>query len=252
VITARDWMTQLQPVVVRFEILVLLHSEAIMKVWFISDTHCEHLQLRIPKDIDLVIHCGDESDSGDAFQNEPESRLFFEWYSALDIPTKVFVPGNHSTAIEQGLIGISDYPNVKFLIHAETVWQGLKIFGSPYTPEFYSWSYMKPRSELDVVWQSIPDDTDILITHGPPKGIRDVTKDFDTGQPVHVGSKSLGTHVETRINPMVHAFGHIHDEKAIQNFGTTTRNGIQFINCSACDLSGRLKNHGVLLDIETK
>jgi len=230
--------------------LAKLRSEAIMKVWFISDTHCEHLQLRIPNNIDLVIHCGDESNSGDAYQNEPEAKLFFEWYSALDIPTKIFSPGNHSTAIEQGLIRSSDYPNVKFLIHDQTEWKGLKIFGSPYTPEFYNWSYMKPRSELEVVWQSIPDDIDILITHGPPKGIRDVTKDFDTGEPVHVGSKSLRTHVETRIKPMVHTFGHIHDEKAIQNFGTTSQNGIQFINCSSCDLSGRLKNHGIILDID--
>ena len=222
-----------------------------MKVWFISDTHGKHLELHVPSNIDLVIHCGDESNNGDAYLNEPEARNFFEWYSALEIPTKVFVPGNHSTAIEQELIQNCDYPQLRFLIHNKTDWNGLKIFGSPYTPEFYNWSYMKPRSELDAVWQTIPDDIDILITHGPPKGIRDVTKDFDTGEPVHVGSKSLRTHVDTRIKPMFHAFGHIHDEKAIQNFGTTSLNGTQFINCSVCDLAGRLKNHGVVLDVET-
>jgi Icc-related predicted phosphoesterase len=226
-------------------------SEEHMRVWFISDTHGEHLSLHVPPNVDLVIHCGDESNSGDAFLNEPEARLFFEWYSELEIPTKVFVPGNHSTAIEHGLIRSSDYPKVKFLVHALEEWNGINIFGSPYTPEFFNWSYMKPRSELDAVWQSIPDGIDILITHGPPKGIRDVTKDFESREPVHVGSKSLRRHVESRIKPRIHAFGHIHDEKGIQNFGTTTSQGIQFINCSACDLSGRLRNHGVIFDLET-
>lgn len=220
-----------------------------MKVWLISDTHCKHQQLLVPSNIDLVIHCGDESNSGDPYLNEPEARRFFYWFSVLEIPNKVFVPGNHSTAIEQGLIRSSDYPQVTFLIHAQTECNGLKIFGSPYTPEFFNWSYMKPRPELDAVWQSIPDDINILITHGPPKGIRDVTKDFDSGEPVHVGSKSLRTHVEMRIKPKIHAFGHIHDEKAIQNYGTTTRNGTQFINCSVCDLAGRLKNPGVVLEV---
>lgn len=214
-----------------------------MKIWFISDTHNKHEQLAAPV-VDLVIHCGDESDSGDAWINESESRRFFEWYSALDIPTKIFVPGNHSTAIAKGLIRAEEYPKVTFLIHEQTQWNGCNIFGSPYTPKFCDWVYMKERSELDSVWQSIPDDTDILITHGPPKGILDVTRDMHTREPTHVGSKSLYRHVQERIKPKIHAFGHIHDESTFMNFGTVARNETQFINCSCCDLSGRLKNNG--------
>jgi Calcineurin-like phosphoesterase len=107
-----------------------------MKIWFISDTHNKHEDLKPPK-VDLVIHCGDESESGNAWMNESESRRFLEWYSALDIPTKIFIPGNHSTAIEQGLIRNEDYPKITFLIHAQTEWNGFKIFGSPYTPRFF-------------------------------------------------------------------------------------------------------------------
>lgn len=82
---------------------------------------------------------------------------------------------------------------------------------------------MKARSQLDNIWQSIPDDIDILITHGPPKGIMDVTADMYTGELVHVGSKSLMGQVDERIKPRIHAFGHIHDEPGINNFGTITR-----------------------------
>lgn len=220
-----------------------------MKIWLISDTHGEHESLDLPK-VDAVIHCGDESNHGNAWMNEPEARRFFDWYSALEIPTKVFVPGNHSTAIEQGLIRASDYPEVRFLIHDSMQWNGLKIFGSPYTPEFFNWAYMKARSQLDIVWQSIPDDVDILITHGPPKGIMDETADMYTGKPVHVGSKSLMRHVEERIRPRIHSFGHIHDEPGINNFGTITRGATQFINCACCNLTGGLEHHGVIVDLD--
>lgn len=222
-----------------------------MKIWFISDTHCQHEQLEVP-DVDLVVHCGDESDSGNAWMNEPEARAFLDWYAALAIPAKIFVPGNHSTAIEKGLVQPSDYPTIQFLIHQQTQWMGFKIFGSPYTPQFFDWAYMKPREELDPIWQTIPDDTDILITHGPPKGHMDVTRDMDTRALVHVGSKSLRKHVENRIKPKIHAFGHIHDENGIHNCGMISCNDIQFINCSTCDIAGRLKNHGFVVLVEKR
>ena len=100
-----------------------------------------------------------------------------------------------------------------------------------------------------MVWQSIPDDIDILITHGPPKGIMDMTTDMHTREPVHVGSRSLMRHVEERIKPRIHAFGHIHDERGISNFGTIIRGGTQFINCACCDLSCRLVHNGVVVEI---
>lgn len=223
-----------------------------MKIWLISDTHNHHEELEIPSGIDAVIHCGDESDSGNAFMNEPEARRFFRWFSSLDIATKIFVPGNHSTAIEQGLIRPDNYPEINFLIHQQMEWHGLKIFGSPFTPMFFDWAYMKAREELDAVWQSIPDDIDILITHGPPKGILDVTKDMNSGDPVSVGSKSLRRHVENRIQPKVHAFGHLHDEAGIHNYGTITRGATQFINCACCNLASRLVHDGFVIDIRRR
>lgn len=210
-----------------------------------------HESLSVP-DVDMVIHCGDESNNGNAWFNESESREFFSWYATLPIPNKVFVPGNHSTAIEQGLVRASDYPTVHFLIHEQLEWSGLKLFGSPYTPKFFDWAYMKDRSELDAVWASIPNDIDILMTHGPPKGILDVTRDMDSSQPIHVGSKSLRTHVETRIKPIYHAFGHIHDERSIQNFGQVQQKETLYINCSCCDLAGRLKNNGFVVEVNLK
>lgn len=221
-----------------------------MKYWLISDTHTHHSKLRVPHGMDVAVHCGDESESGNEWLNEPEARNFFEWYAALDIAVKIFVPGNHSTAVEQGLIRPEQYPDVQFLIHEKTELNGLVLFGTPYTPKFFNWAYMRPREDLDVVWQSIPDSVDILISHGPPKGLMDVTRDLDTRAPIHVGSKSLTRHVTQRIKPMLHTFGHIHDEPGIRNFGVVREAETTFVNCSCCNLGSKLVNHGVVLDID--
>ena len=102
---------------------------------------------------------------------------------------------------------------------------------------------------LDTVWQSVPDKVDILITHGSPKKILDVTADMDTGRPVNVGSKTLMRHVTERINTRIHAFGHIYDEPGIQNFGTITQGATQFINFTCCEITGRLVHHGQVIGI---
>jgi len=220
-----------------------------VRIWFISDTHNQHEGLRVPEGIDAVIHCGDEANAGNAWLNEPESRRFFAWYSALEVSQKFFIPGNHSTAIEQGLVCAHEYPDIEFLIHQSAEWRGLKIFGSPYTPRFFDWAYMRAREDLKELWEAIPTGIDILITHGPPQGIGDVTVDFNGGAPVHVGSRSLMREVVGRIKPRIHAFGHIHDEPGIDNFGSVTRGGTEFINCACCDLTGRLTHHGRVVEI---
>lgn len=52
----------------------------------------------------------------------------------------------------------------------ETWW---KVYGSPWTPAFYSWGFMYTDKEQDMIVDRIPDDTDILITHGPPRHVLD-------------------------------------------------------------------------------
>ncbi len=218
------------------------------RIWFISDTHNAHDQLRLPPGVDVVVHCGDESSSGKLSQNEDECRRFLSWYSALEIPVKIFVPGNHSIAVEQNLIRAQDYPAIKFLIHEPCRFGQILFFGSPFTPQYSDWAYMKTRQELTTLWQSIPSGIDILITHGPPKGILDVTRDADHGKPIHAGSRSLADQIMQRIRPRLHAFGHIHDEQEIDNFGSVFRQGIHFLNCACCDLHQRLKHHGWVMD----
>ncbi len=219
------------------------------KIWLISDTHNEHQRLEIPPDVEAVIHCGDESMQRKSQWNEPETRAFFEWYVELAIPTKIYIPGNHSTSVENGIVRPEQYPTVKFLIHEAWEWNGLTIFGSPYTPWFFAWAYNVARPDLEKLWSEIPSGIDILITHGPPKGIMDVTRDWKSKEPIHIGSKSLTTHVLERIKPKLHAFGHLHDEDGINNYGSLVRGGTQFINCACCNQSGKLVHHGQVIEL---
>jgi hypothetical protein len=83
----------------------------------------------------------------------------------------------------------------------------VRIYGSPWQPEFYDWAFNLPRNgeEMKAKWDAIPDNTDILITHGPPYGYLDIPG----GQSIRVGCELLRHRVD-EIRPKIHVFGHIH------------------------------------------
>lgn len=191
-----------------------------MKIYHISDTHTYHRFLIIPKDIDMIIFSGDCSNPRDAYSNEPEVRDFLTWFGNLDIKYKIFVAGNHDSSIEHGLIKKQDFID-RNIIYLENDWikiEGIKIWGSPITPMFNNWSFMRKRESLDKLWKRIPEDTDILITHGPPKGVLDISEDR-----MHniefCGCGALKKRI-LKLNLKLVCFGHIHNAKDIINAGT--------------------------------
>jgi len=191
-----------------------------MKIWHISDTHTYHDQLRIPEGIDMVIHSGDCSNPRDPYNNEPEVREFIDWYKNLPIKHKIYVPGNHDTSIEKKLVVRDDFENagIIYLEDNIVIVDNLSIYGNPYTPQFGQWSFMKDRVKLDRYWnQVMPAHVDILITHGPPKGILD--KSYSRENVFECcGDKSLFNKV-LQVKPKYHLFGHIHNHKDIINAG---------------------------------
>lgn len=107
----------------------------------------------------------------------------------------------------------------------------ITIWGSPITPEFHNWAFNRKRGEeINKHWQLIPNNTDILITHGPAFGILD--KIF---QNQNVGCEDLLKSVEN-INPKYHIFGHIHE-----GFGTTQNQNTTFINASSLDYNYKMR-----------
>lgn len=206
-----------------------------MRITFISDTHGQHASLQLAP-CDLLIHAGDVSKRG----TETEVQDFLDWFDALDIPHKVFVAGNHDFLMERkATLFTSMLPDsVTYLRNDATVVEGIKIWGSPVTPYFFNWAFNRQRgADLQRYWDKIPADTDILVTHGPPRGFGDKTVRGE-----EVGCDDL-LDAALRVQPRYHVFGHIHEDYGVQKYGTTT-----FINASVLDLSYELKHPPISID----
>ena len=225
-----------------------------MKIWHISDTHSFHELLEIPEGIDMVIHSGDCSNVRDPYNNEPEVRRFIDWFSELPIQHKIYVAGNHDTSIEKRLVTKVDFTDngIHYLENETIVIDGIKIFGSPHTPQFGYWAFMKARNKLERVWKNaITDDSDVVICHGPPKGVLDLS--YDTNRLMeYCGDKSLMNRV-MEVKPKLMLFGHIHNTKDIVNAGTRTVYGLDTIFSNGSVVTdgkfGKLTSNGNIFEI---
>lgn len=220
-----------------------------MKIWCISDSHGKEKLLKIPIGVDMVFHAGDLGTYKDAHMNLNGILDSLSWLRNLPIKFKVLIPGNHCTSIERGLVPKSEFEGITFLNHACAEVNGLKIFGSGYTPSFHDWAYNVPRGKLAEYWKDIPNDLDILITHGPPKGILDLTINQE-GYPEQCGCKSLLNRIK-EVKPRYHIFGHIHPESECPNAGILKVNGMEttFINACVVNLQYNMHNNGFVIDI---
>ena len=185
-----------------------------MRITIISDTHQKHNQLNndLPGG-DLLLHAGDFMTSG---YSKTEAEQFFKWYEMRAYDNCVFIAGNHDRIMqdEPGMMRgvLTGYKGIDYL-EDETVSiespEGpmVKVYGSPWQPEFYDWAYNLPRNgeELKAKWDAIPEDTDILITHGPSWGVVDTV----LGRNQHLGCELLTERIKT-IRPKIHICGHIH------------------------------------------
>lgn len=130
-------------------------------------------------------------------------------------------------------------PGIIYLNDSGTTIDGIKVWGSPVTPWFFSWAFNKRRGEgIRKHWNLIPTDTDLLITHGPPYGILDAVINQR-----RTGCKDLLQKVQ-EVKPKVHVFGHIHE-----SYGVQKTMGTQFINCCLLNESYELVNKPVTFEI---
>lgn len=236
------------------------------KIWCIADTHKQHGFLDIPYDVDAVIFAGDAGNEKIPAVNEHEVYDFLEWFASLThIKHKIFIGGNHDTSIESGLITRGSMPeSIIYLEHESIEIDGIKIFGSPYTPKFGTgWAWNVPRGKLYNYWDKMPEDIDILVTHTPPKGILDLTT-YDTragakaGLLFQCGCEEL-LHRVRSIQPRYHIFGHIHDEPSCHNSGLLqiSRCSTTFVNASVCDFGRsaeelkykQIVNNGLIIEL---
>ena len=230
-----------------------------MRILHISDTHGFHRNLPNDrfKDIDVVIHSGDCSNWMDQFRNEPEVRDFIDWYSKVPVEHKIYVAGNHDTSIERRLVTPEDFTDngIIYLENTGININNINFWGSPHTPTFGNWAFMKARHKINRVWENIPEDTDVLITHGPPKGVRDLSFDKD-GELEMCGCSALMKRCwELKHTLKLVCFGHIHNMDGVdtnQGIAHFSKTPTVFSN-AACVYDGKfalgLTSHGNILTI---
>ena len=210
-----------------------------MKFVVISDTHGKHQSLILPKG-DVIIHAGDVSSMG----KESEIKDFLNWFSKTDFTYKILIAGNHdfyfekishNTQVLEELIP----SNIIYLNDTGIEIENLKIWGSPIQPWFYNWAFNRYRGEdIKKHWNKIPQDTDILITHGPVFGILDKTSRNE-----NVGCKDLLNKIE-EIKPKFHICGHIHEA-----YGQLKQENTTYINASVLDENYNLRNKPIVFEI---
>ena len=209
-----------------------------MRISIISDTHTKHglIPLTDLPGGDLLIHAGDIMNSG---YNKNDILDFCTWFHSLEqYDKKIFIAGNHDRMFENHPEGVEEllniYLDIDYLqdegydLYDLDTDTSTKIYGSPWQPEFYSWAFNLPKNGIELAgkWEAIPNNTDILITHGPAFG----TLDTVAGRPWdNLGCELLAQRIEV-VKPKIHVCGHIHS-----GYGYEFKNGTHFFNAAVLD-----------------
>ncbi|XP_026470380.1 metallophosphoesterase domain-containing protein 1-like [Ctenocephalides felis] len=250
-----------------------------VRVVCMSDTHSltPYIKFDVPPG-DIFIHAGDFTRCGKL----EEVIEFNNWIGELPHKHKIVIAGNHELSFDSnfthplqnvsercqhtGTSILDEIPTlgmskdeISSAITTENIKQhlsnciyledklievcGLKIYGSPWQPEFCKWAFNLPRGkECLKKWNLIPENIDILITHTPPIGFGDLCCSG-----VRAGCVELLTTIQKRVKPKYHVFGHIHE-----GYGVSSDGKIIFVNASTCDLNYMPANPPIVFELPLK
>ncbi|OMJ93267.1 hypothetical protein SteCoe_3849 [Stentor coeruleus] len=201
----------------------------------ISDSHS--LFFNFPPG-DVLLHAGDFTKKG----TSEEVFQFANYLKTTNYQYKVIISGNHDSPFDTNnfdeIMRKRKNPHpcnpyaVKSLFNDFTYLEdsfvnvfGYTIWGTPWTRQHYKGAFtIKDKYKLIQKWQKIPLGIDIVLSHSPPNGILDKTKDNQ-----HLGCSGLAEIIKM-IKPKVHVFGHIHEGHGVQIIDGTT-----YINASVCN-----------------
>ncbi|KXJ90169.1 Metallo-dependent phosphatase-like protein [Microdochium bolleyi] len=173
----------------------------------LSDTH--NMQCPVP-DGDILIHAGDLTQSG----TFDELQATILWLRNQPHRAKLVIAGNHDLLLDNeypsnGNLGGRhhselEWGDVRYLQNSQTTVEcangrRLTIYGSPLSPRHGNWAFQYSRDQ-DIWAKRVPDDTDILVTHSPPRAHLDLGR---------LGCESLLREL-WRVHPALHIFGHVH------------------------------------------
>ncbi|KAL8788599.1 MAG: hypothetical protein Q9195_007243 [Heterodermia aff. obscurata] len=202
----------------------------------VSDTHNtspETGAFKLPKG-DVLIHAGDLTKQG----TYAELRKTLDWIENADFEEKIVIAGNHDITLdsdwyaEYGLYFHNQHPqdaaackqmfanrSIRYLNHESALITlkrdsgprtAFKVFGSPYSPARGLWAFGYQPEAASALWDQIPLDVDITVTHTPPKYHCDESRDRGAG-----GCGSLRQAL-WQIRPQLAVCGHIHEGRGAE------------------------------------
>jgi Icc-related predicted phosphoesterase len=189
-----------------------------MRAVVIADTHGQHKKLKPLPEGDVLIHAGDMTNDTSISTALKGIRSLDYWFGEQDFKKVICISGNHDRVFAKGLI--TKLQNAIYLEDEHYEYEGVTFFGSPWTLPFYG-VYNAHEGMLGNMYNKISTKTDVLITHGPPKGILDKTSHGSS-----IGSTAL-LNALNRIKPQYHVFGHVHFSTGEHNDNVT-----QFYNAA--------------------
>ncbi|KAJ4304547.1 hypothetical protein N0V90_000073 [Kalmusia sp. IMI 367209] len=198
----------------------------------ISDTHNQTPKL--PKG-DVLIHAGDLTKQG----SYSELKKTVDWLEKADFEAKIVIAGNHDLTLDAPLFAqlgasrkwprpqdpeenrrlFTESSSITYLENeAATIYLNapkgphtcFKVYGSPYTPNNRNWAFGYKPDRATHMWDAIPSDADIVITHTPPQG------HLDTAVGDHRTGCGVLLHALHRVRPMLSVFGHIHEARGVE------------------------------------
>ncbi|KAH9998124.1 Metallo-dependent phosphatase-like protein [Russula compacta] len=193
----------------------------------VSDTHSKTFPL---PDGDVLIHAGDLCSWGSVKQ----LKVTMDWLLSLSHPKKIVIAGNHDLCLDETRVGAkfqysyvtqedvakarsmmtdhaAEVAGLQYLEHEsmelETGDKTWKVYGSPAAPRYMPGSFQyENHAEAEEIYNRIPRDTEILLTHTPAHGVLDLAS-----RGVHAGCQTLSTTLDELKQCRMHVFGHIHE-----------------------------------------
>lgn len=205
-----------------------------MDLVIFGDTHELHREIEVP-DGDILIYTGDFTMFSKSLRAIED---FNDWLGELPHLHKLVVPGNHEFFLEANPGRRSLLSNATVLIEDSITINGLRLYGSPMTP-LYGGAFGKSSpTDRKRHWAKIPDDTTVLVTHGPPYGILDRSP----GQMERMGDPELRERIRELRSLRLHVFGHVHGA-----YGTAEVDGVTFANVALMGPLGDLAHNPVVM-----
>ena len=201
---------------------------------------------------DVLVHAGDMTMGGHEKEIWHVKKIFREYLNEGRFKRIVFIAGNHDFLFQNDpklarkVLNVGDY-----LFESGVEIEGVKFWGTPHQPWFYNWAFNMPK-DLDEgadyarrLWASIPEDTDVLVTHSPPWSRLDANiRDIRCGCPY------LMERIKTGLpNLKLHVFGHIHEGYGETWMWRPDGSKLTFINASQLDLEYEATNRPIIFDL---